>query len=215
MGIDSWAFEQRARQNGYSQIAGVDEAGRGPLAGPVVSAAVILPFSFPVSGIADSKKLTPKKRLELYYRIYEHAFSIGIGIVDAGEIDRTNILKASLLSMVFAVKNLSPVPEHLLIDGIFCLPLSLSQEAIPKGDGLSISIGAASIVAKVTRDKLMERYHEDYPVFGFAIHKGYPTPSHKAAIRRYGCSPIHRKSFKGVQEFGNHGQCHTGFREEQ
>lgn len=214
MGIDPWAFEQRARQNGFLRIAGVDEVGRGPLAGPVVSAAAILPFPFPVSGVTDSKKLTQKKRRELYDLIYKHALSIGIGIVDAGEIDRTNILKASLLSMVFAVKNLSPAPEHVLIDGIFCLPLSLSQEAIPKGDGLSISIGAASIVAKVTRDNLMVRYHEEYPAFGFADHKGYPTPSHKAAIRRHGCCLIHRKSFRGVQEHGNHGQCHPGLRKE-
>ena len=183
MGIDLWRFENQARQSGLMRIAGVDEAGRGPLAGPVVSAAVILPYSFPVSGVTDSKKLTPKKRRALYHQIYEHADAIGIGIVDSGEIDRTNILKASLLSMVMAVNNLSPLPEHVLIDGIFSLPLSLSQEAIPKGDALSISIGAASIIAKVTRDSLMERYHEDYPDFGFAIHKGYPTPFHKEAIR--------------------------------
>jgi ribonuclease HII len=206
MGIDLWRFENQARQSGLKRIAGVDEAGRGPLAGPVVSAAVVLPFSFPVSGITDSKKLSPKKRQTLYHQIYEHADAIGIGIVDSGEIDRTHILKASLLSMVMAVNNLSPLPEHVLIDGIFNLPLSLSQAAIPKGDALSISIGAASIVAKVTRDSMMERYHEDYPDFGFAIHKGYPTPFHKEAIRLYGCTPIHRKSFKGVKDRENHGQ---------
>jgi ribonuclease HII len=206
MCIDLWRFENQARQSGLTRIAGVDEAGRGPLAGPVVSAAVVLPFSFPVSGITDSKKLSPKKRQTLYHQIYEHADAIGIGIVDSGEIDRTHILKASLLSMVMAVNNLFPLPEHVLIDGIFNLPLSLSQEAIPKGDALSISIGAASIVAKVTRDSMMERYHEDYPDFGFAIHKGYPTPFHKEAIRLYGCTPIHRKSFKGVKNRENHGQ---------
>ena len=215
MGIDLWRFENQARQSGLTRIAGVDEAGRGPLAGPVVSAAVMLPFSFPVSGVTDSKKLTPKKRQALYHQIYEHADAIGIGIVDSGEIDRTNILKASLLSMVMAVENLSPLPEHVLIDGIFSLPLSLSQEAIPKGDALSISIGAASIIAKVTRDSLMERYHEDYPDFGFAIHKGYPTPFHKEAIRRYGCTPIHRKSFKGVKEWANHGQFLSDIWEKQ
>jgi len=211
MGIDLWRFENLARQSGLTRIAGVDEAGRGPLAGPVVSAAVMLPFSFPVSGVTDSKKLTPKKRQVLYHQIYDHADAIGIGIVDSGEIDRTNILKASLLSMVMAVENLSPLPEHVLIDGIFSLPLSLSQEAIPKGDSRSISIGAASIIAKVTRDSLMQRYHDDYPDFGFAIHKGYPTPFHKEAIRRYGCSPIHRKSFKGVKERANHGQFLSDF----
>ncbi len=213
MSFDPWRFENKARQSGLKRIAGVDEAGRGPLAGPVVSAAVILPFSFPVPGVTDSKKLTPKKRRILYQQIYEHADAIGIGIVDSGEIDRTDILKASLLSMVMAVNNLSPFPEHVLIDGIFSLPLSLSQEAIPKGDALSISIGAASIVAKVTRDNLMECYHEDYPDFGFDIHKGYPTPRHKEAIRCYGCSPIHRKSFKGVKERLNYGQFLSGLRE--
>lgn len=213
MGTDLWRFENKARQSGLTRIAGVDEAGRGPLAGPVVSAAVILPFSFPVSGVTDSKKLTPKKRQTLYHQIYEHADAIGIGIVDSGEIDRTDILKASLLSMVMAVNNLSPLPEHVLIDGIFNLPFSLSQEPVPNGDALSISIGAASIIAKVTRDSLMERYHEDYPDFGFAIHKGYPTPFHKETIRLYGCSPIHRKSFKGVKEWGNHGKSFSDLRE--
>jgi ribonuclease HII len=215
MDIDLWRFENQARHTGLTRIAGVDEAGRGPLAGPVVSAAVVLPFSFPVSGVMDSKKLTPQKRQALYHQIYEHADAIGIGIVDSGEIDRTNILKASLLSMVMAVENLSPLPEHVLIDGIFCLPLSLSQEAIPKGDARSISIGAASIIAKVTRDSLMERYHEDYPDFGFAIHKGYPTPFHKEAIRRCGCTPIHRLSFKGVKERANHGQFLSDIWEKQ
>jgi ribonuclease HII len=213
MGIDLWRFENQARRSGLTRIAGVDEAGRGPLAGPVVSAAVMLPFSFPVSGVTDSKKLSPKIRQALYHHIYEHADAVGIGIVDSGEIDRTNILKASLLSMVMAVDNLSPLPEHVLIDGIFSLPLSLSQEAIPKGDSLSISIGAASIIAKVTRDSLMERYHEDYPDFGFAVHKGYPTPFHKKAIRLHGCCPIHRRSFKGVMERANHGECLSDIRE--
>ncbi len=215
MGIDLWRFEGQARRSGLMRIAGVDEAGRGPLAGPVVSAAVILPFSFPVPGVTDSKKLTPKKRRALYQQIYEHADAIGIGIVDSCQIDRTNILKASLLSMRMAVDNLSPLPEHVLIDGIFRLPVSLSQEAIPKGDALSISIAAASIIAKVTRDSLMERYHDDYPEYGFAVHKGYPTPFHKEAIRRYGCSPIHRKSFKGVKEWANHGQFLSGIWEKQ
>ncbi len=213
MGIDLWRFENKARQSGRMRIAGVDEAGRGPLAGPVVSAAVILPFSFSVSGVTDSKKLSPKKRQALYQQIYADADAIGIGIVDSGEIDRTDILKASLLSMVMAVNNLSPLPEHVLIDGIFGLPFSLSQEPIPKGDALSISIAAASIIAKVTRDSLMARYHEVYPDYGFAIHKGYPTPFHKEALRIYGCSPIHRKSYKGVKERETHGKFFSDIRE--
>lgn len=195
-----WKFEQLARQKGFIRIAGVDEAGRGPLAGPVVSAAVILPFPFPVAGIADSKTLTPRKRQMLYGQIYAHADAIGIGIVDPGEIDRTDILKSSLLSMKMAVDNLLPQPDVVLIDGIFTIASVLPQKAIPKGDRLSTSIAAASIIAKVTRDRLMEQYHEYYPEFGFAAHKGYPTPFHKQAIRNHGCSPIHRRTFSGVRE---------------
>ncbi|MFC1488806.1 ribonuclease HII [Thermodesulfobacteriota bacterium] len=200
MGPDLWAIEKKAFENGFSRIAGIDEAGRGPLAGPVVSAAVILPASFPVIGLIDSKKLTPKKRADLYEKIYEHAVSIGIGIIDPAEIDRINILRASLLSMAISVENLIPQPDCLLIDGIFQISSNIPQEAIPKGDTLSISIAAASIVAKVTRDRLMVRYDQEYPQFGFSRHKGYPTRAHKAAIEQFGCCPIHRKSFKGVKE---------------
>ena len=195
---DLWSFETKSFAKGFSKIAGIDEAGRGPLAGPVVSAAVILPATFPVSGICDSKKLTPKKRSYLYEMIYEHAVSIGIGIVDSTEIDRINILQASLLSMAISVENLKPQPDYLLIDGKFKIQSVLPQEPIVKGDSLSISIAAASIVAKVTRDRLMEIYHLYYPHFGFSQHKGYPTRAHKEAINKFGCCPIHRRSFKGV-----------------
>ena len=198
---DPWLFEKKAFRKGFSRIAGIDEAGRGPLAGPVVSAAVIIPISFQITGISDSKKLTPKKRNYLYEKIYDLAVSVGIGIVDPFEIDRINILQAALLSMAMAVENLAPQPDCLLIDGTFLISSVLPQEAIPKGDALSVSIGAASIVAKVTRDRLMERYHQDYPQFGFSKHKGYPTKAHKAAIRTHGCCPIHRRSFKGVKEY--------------
>jgi len=201
MGPDLWLFEKRAIEKGFSKIAGVDEAGRGPLAGPVVSAAVVLPSSFQIPGISDSKKSTPKKRDYLFEKIYELAVSIGIGIVDPMEIDRINILQASLMAMAMAAENLAPQPDCLLIDGIFTVSSALPQEPIPKGDGLSISIAAASIVAKVTRDRLMEQYHQYYPQFGFSRHKGYPTKAHKAAIRKYGCCPIHRRSFKGVREY--------------
>jgi len=200
MGRNLWLFERKAFQKGFSRIAGIDEAGRGPLAGPVVSAAVILPFSFQVPGISDSKKLTPKKRGYLYEKIYDFAVSVGIGIIDPLEIDRINILQAALASMTMAVENLVPQPDCLLIDGTFMISSILPQEPIPKGDDRSISIAAASIIAKVTRDRLMERYHQDYPQFGFFNHKGYPTRSHKEAIRRFGCCPIHRRSFKGVKE---------------
>ncbi|MBU0769355.1 MAG: ribonuclease HII [Proteobacteria bacterium] len=198
---DLWLFENKAFQKGFSRIAGIDEAGRGPLAGPVVSAAVIIPISLQIPGISDSKKLTPKKRCYLYEKIYDLAVSVGIGIVDPFEIDRINILQAALLSMAMAAENLAPQPDCLLIDGIFLISSALPQEAIPKGDALSVSIAAASIVAKVTRDRLMERYHQDYPQFGFSKHKGYPTKAHKEAIQKFGYCPIHRRSFKGVKEY--------------
>lgn len=197
---DMWAYEKGAAKNGYVTIAGIDEAGRGPLAGPVVSAAVILPRNFANAEITDSKKLSPVRRGKLYDLIYEHAVAIGIGIVDAWEIDRINILQASLLSMAIATLNLQPTPDCLLIDGIFPVPLPTQQVTIPKGDALSISISAASIVAKVTRDRLMDRYDLDYPQYRFTSHKGYPTKAHREAIQRFGCCPIHRRSFKGVAE---------------
>lgn len=198
---DLWAYEKKAANDGFLCIAGVDEAGRGPLAGPVVSAAVILPADCKIEGIQDSKKVAPRKRALLYERIYEHAVAVGIGIVDSVEIDRINILQAALLSMAISVKNLTPQPDCLLIDGQFQIESDLPQQAIIKGDAQSISIAAASIVAKVTRDRLMEKYDEKYPHFGFARHKGYPTRMHKEAIREFGPSPIHRQSFKGVKEY--------------
>ncbi len=195
---DPWSFEKKSVEKGFSRVAGIDEAGRGPLAGPVVSAAVILPSSFPISDVKDSKKLTPAKRADLYEKIYEHAISIGIGIVDSIEIDRINILQASLLSMAISVENLKPQPDYLLIDGKFRISSNLPQEPVIRGDSLSISIAAASIIAKVTRDQLMVMYHNYYPEFEFARHKGYPTKAHKEAIREFGPCPIHRRSFKGV-----------------
>lgn len=198
---DLWLFEKQAFEKGFVTIAGIDEAGRGPLAGPVVSAAVILPFLLEIDGITDSKKITPKNRIKFYEKIYDSAVSIGIGIVDPAEIDRINILRASLLAMSMAVDNLSPCPDCLLIDGTFPIPSVIHQNTIIKGDALSISIAAASIVAKVTRDRMMERYHIDYPEYEFYRHKGYPTKAHKKAISKFGCCPIHRKSFKGVKEY--------------
>ncbi len=189
------SYETRAVEKGFRFVAGIDEAGRGPLAGPVVSAAVILPSEYTHPFIDDSKRLTPKKRAVLYDRIYEDAVSIGIGIVDAVEIDRINILQATRLAMVMAAENLSPQADYLLIDGNFGIPLSIGQAAIVRGDSLSISIAAASIIAKVTRDRLMERYSLDYPEFGFDGHKGYPTRAHREAVLKYGPTPIHRTSF--------------------
>ncbi len=203
---DTRAYERAACEDGYLRVAGIDEAGRGPLAGPVVAAAVILPRRFKDPGIFDSKQLTPARRLDLYADIYRLAVSVGVGIVDAVEIDRINILQASLLAMSAATRNLHPLPDYLLVDGKFPIPMDLPQAPIPHGDALSVSISAASIVAKVTRDRLMERYSEDYPHYGFANHKGYGTRAHREAIQRYGCCPIHRRTFKGVKEFVRHAE---------
>ena len=196
---DPLMLEKSAYQKGYRIVAGIDEAGRGPLAGPVVSAAVILPAALKDPEIIDSKKLTPKRRDRVYEKIYRLAVAIGVGIVGPVEIDRINILQASLLSMAMAAVNLKPQPDLFLIDGIFKIPHSVPQQAIPKGDTLSISIAAASIVAKVTRDRIMAGYDLYYPEYGFSKHKGYPTRDHKSAILKFGCSPIHRRSFRGVR----------------
>ena len=192
-------FEADAHARGYSRVAGVDEAGRGPLAGPVVAAAVILADATPTEGINDSKQLTPAKRNAAYRRICREALSIGVGVIDANVIDRINILQSSLLAMTVAVEHLAPSADYLLIDGIHLTALSLPQIAIPKGDARSVSIAAASIVAKVTRDRLMEAYHLRFPEYGFARNKGYPTRAHREAVQRLGCCPIHRLSFKGVK----------------
>lgn len=201
MNRDMWAFENDARKSGHSLIAGIDEAGRGPLAGPVVSAAVVLPEIFSIDDVDDSKKLTPKKRADLFPRIQEAALAVGVGIVGPETIDSINILQAALLSMAKAVENLAIQPDYLLIDGPFPIPLNVPQKPLPKGDSLSISIAAASIIAKVTRDRMMEDYDRTYPEYGFSKHKGYPTKTHREAIRKFGCSPIHRKTFKGVKEY--------------
>ncbi len=203
---DTRAYERTAYQNGFVRIAGIDEAGRGPLAGPVVAAAVILPRRFKDPGILDSKQLTPARRLNLYADIYRLANAVGVGIVDAVEIDRINILRAALLAMSMAARNLHPLPDYLLVDGNTPISMDLPQQSIPRGDTLSLSISAASIVAKVTRDRMMERYNDDYPQYGFSRHKGYGTRLHREAIRRYGCCPLHRRSFRGVKEFVHHAE---------
>jgi ribonuclease HII len=200
METDLWAFERRLLSKGFTRIAGVDEAGRGPLAGPVVSAAVVLPTDFRADGVIDSKQLTHRQREHAFERIYSQAVTIGVGIVDPVEIDRINILQATRLSMAMAVSNLKPSPQFLLIDGKFGIDCPLPQQPVIKGDALSLSVAAASIVAKVSRDRLMQRYHLDYPGFGFDRHKGYPTKHHKTAIAALGPCIIHRRSFKGVSE---------------
>ncbi len=198
--MDLQYFENRALARGFVTIAGIDEAGRGPLAGPVVAAAVILPAGGAIEGVTDSKLLTARQRERFYDAIYERAVSIGVAIVDAGEIDRINILQASRLAMKMAAANLRPPADCLLIDGNTGIELDVFQRAIPKGDRRSASIAAASVVAKVSRDRLMQQYHRHYPQYGFDRHKGYPTRAHREAICRFGCCPIHRRTFRGVRE---------------
>ena len=193
-------FEEEIRAQGFKIIAGLDEAGRGPLAGPVVAAAVVLPPVERLRGINDSKKLTAGKREEIFSLLLQKAPAVSIGIVEVEEIDRLNILRASLKAMEQAVNNLSLSPDFLLIDGIYLLGLPLAQQAIPKGDQRCQSIAAASIVAKVTRDRLMMSYHTQYPEYNFARHKGYGTKEHLRAIREHGCCPIHRQSFKSIYQ---------------
>lgn len=194
------AFEEEIQAQGFRVIAGLDEAGRGPLAGPVVAAAVVLAPTKKMAGIDDSKKLSPEQREKIFSLILQQAAAVGIGIVDAREIDRLNILRASLKAMEQAVQNLPLSPDFLLIDGIHSLTLPLAQRAIPKGDQRCQSIAAASIVAKVTRDRLMLAYHDEYPQYNFARHKGYGTREHLQAIRQYGCCPLHRQSFKPIYQ---------------
>jgi len=195
-----WRFEHKAATRGYKTIAGVDEAGRGPLAGPVVSAAVILPWDFACTGIDDSKKLSEKKREALFPIIKEQAIAVSTGISAHHEIDQINILQASLLSMKRAVENLWIQPDFLLIDGKFTIDTDIDQAAVIKGDAKNISIAAASIIAKVTRDAMMKVLHKTYPQYNFIQHKGYPTQAHKQAILKYGPCPVHRQTFKGVKE---------------
>ena len=194
------AFEDQAKENGYRWTAGIDEAGRGPLAGPVVSASVILPENFKDPAVIDSKKITPVRREKLYRMILDKALYVGVGAAAPDEIDRVNILQASLNSMKRSCENLSQMPDYLLIDGTFGVNLEIDQISLVKGESRSISIAAASIVAKVTRDRMMVEFHEQYPLYGFDRHKGYPTRAHKERILMNGPCPIHRKTFKGVRE---------------
>ncbi|WP_432822763.1 ribonuclease HII [Trichloromonas sp.] len=193
-------FEGQARRKGFLRVAGVDEAGRGPLAGPVVAAAVILPETFELPGLTDSKKLAAAKRDRLYYQIRSQAAAIGVGIVSAEEIDRINILQATLRAMSLAVQRLKLPADFVLVDGITPIPLPLAQQTLKKGDSRSLSVAAASIIAKVLRDRLMLAYDRRYPGYGLAKHKGYGSAEHMAAIARLGPSPLHRKTFGGVRE---------------
>ena len=194
-------MERARRAEGYVRIAGVDEAGVGPLAGPVVAAAVILPGEAVLPGLNDSKTLLPEERERLYASILASGARIGIGLADVAEIDRVNILQATQLAWRRAVTQLAPRPDFLLIDGRYRADFALPQMAIVSGDARCASIAAASIVAKVTRDRVMRDLDVRYPEFGFALHKGYATPAHLAAILRYGFSPVHRRSFLPMRVF--------------
>ena len=188
-------YEREAWEKGFKLVAGVDEVGRGPLAGPVLAAAVILPQEVSINGINDSKKLSPAKRDILFEEVKKQAVCWSVGIATVAEIDRLNILQASLLAMQRAVYSLNNSPEYVLVDAVQIPEVSLPQLPIIKGDGKSISIAAASIVAKVTRDRMMERFDREYPQYGFAGHKGYGTPGHLKALKVNGISPLHRRSF--------------------
>lgn len=202
LGVDTYSFERLAHARGLSRVAGCDEAGRGPLAGPVVAAAVILPHNCDHSLFRDSKVLRPHTRTALLAKLEELGAIIGVGIVSADDIDNSNILRASLLAMRRAVFSLgAPLPDHLLVDGKFPVPIELSQQTLVKGESKSASIAAASIVAKVRRDRIMDELHCQFPQYGFSQHKGYPTKAHHLAIARFGPSPVHRQSFKGVREY--------------
>jgi ribonuclease HII len=194
LGMDS--FERAARGRGHRLIAGIDEAGRGPLAGPVVAAAVILPTDYEDPEITDSKKLSPRQRDRLYEAIQGDAVAIGIGVVEAPVIDALNILQATLAAMKEAVLGLFPCPDYLLVDGLNRILLAIPQETIVRGDARSISVASASIVAKVSRDRIMEMYHRQFPQYNFLKNKGYGTREHRDAIVRYGRCKIHRSSFR-------------------
>jgi ribonuclease HII len=194
------SYEKILWHQGLNLVAGVDEVGRGPLAGPVVAAAVVFPQDISLNEIRDSKKLTPQKRAELFDVIFENALDIGIGEVDQKAIDQLNILNASLTAMHQAIDVLKNRPDAVLVDGNHKIPnLQIPQIAIIKGDSLSLSVAAASIVAKVTRDRLMLSYHGKYPFFFFDQNKGYPTKSHIEALRKHGPCEIHRMSFRSVK----------------
>ena len=196
IGID---FENQARAEGFRFVAGVDEVGRGCLAGAVVAAAVILDLSKPLpAGLNDSKKLSEKKRYEIDEQIRRTAVAFSVAQIEADEIDRINILQATKKAMRAAIENLQPQADFLLIDAVQLKETNLPQKAIIKGDAISASIAAASIVAKTYRDNLMREFDKIYPEYGFASHVGYGTKAHYEALRQYGASPLHRKTFRGV-----------------
>ncbi len=198
---DTYFQERCLRQKGYQRIAGLDEVGRGPLAGPVVAACVVLQQNCDNSCFVDSKTINAKNRSRLYMELQQNGAQISVGIVSETDIDRLNILQASLLAMKKAVLTMPVQPDFLLVDGNQPVPMSIPQQTLVKGESKSASIAAASIVAKVIRDDLMDQYHLQYPDYNFQKNRGYPTLEHRQAIKIYGPCAIHRQSFKCVKEF--------------
>jgi ribonuclease HII len=195
------SLELALHARGFERIAGIDEAGRGPLAGPVIAAAVILPSGFSCPGLDDSKKISPAKREDLYQRLTtDPSISWAVAAASREEIDRINILRATHLAMRRAAETLSPRPHHCLIDGLPLRDFPMSYDAIVKGDGRSLSIAAASIIAKVTRDRIMQRLDLDFPQFGFARHMGYATKAHLEALRIHGPCCHHRRTFQPIAQ---------------
>jgi len=190
-----WLYENECFADGYERVCGIDEAGRGPLAGPVCAAAVVLPRGLEIPGLDDSKKLSAKKREELYGVILREAEAYGIAMADEREIDEINILNAALLAMNRAFEQLDPKPDYALVDGNRSLGLTFPCRCIVGGDGKSASIAAASVLAKVTRDRYMEELDRRFPQYGFARHKGYGTKMHYERLREFGPSPVHRITF--------------------
>jgi ribonuclease HII len=197
--VNMTSFERKYRSEGFQNIAGIDEAGRGPLAGPVVAGAVILPDNFYLPGLNDSKRLTETKRDEYFEVIMAEALAVGVGIISAAEIDEINILQASKKAMLSAVNHLKFIPDFLLIDAVK-LDTPYPYEALIKGDSRSISIAAASIIAKVTRDRLMKELGLEFPQYGFGANMGYGTAEHLKAIKKHGVTNHHRKTFAPVRE---------------
>lgn len=193
-------FEAEARRCGYQLIAGLDEAGRGPLAGPVVAAVVILPRRFTLPGLNDSKQVPEVSRERLYQSILKQAVASAVGLASEREIERINILQATRQAMCRAVQSLPVSPDFLLLDAVFLPSVRLPQRPIIKGDGFSVSIAAASILAKVTRDRLMRDYHQRYPQYNFHAHKGYSTPEHLRLLAKHGPCAAHRQTFRPVAE---------------
>ncbi len=201
---DTFSLERLLYQRGYTAVAGLDEAGRGPLAGPVLAACVILPPDCEYALFKDSKQLSAKRREDLFELLYQNGAVIGVGSANPREIEQLNILQASLLAMRRAMEECmvkGRAPDYLLVDGKAKIPVALGQQSLIKGESKSASIASASIIAKVQRDHLMLEAHRQYPEYGFDRHQGYPTLAHKQAIKRHGPCPLHRRTFRGVREF--------------